>query len=215
MPYTSLIVRDIVLLCFPPDDAVFADIARRLLMSASVAEPAVIETALRQRYPQAVVRGRDPLASFGSSAWYLYRDGRYSPFNEGTHWWLEPDTARIVIDDDGRYLDGNPAALQLLGVDLEHLLASPSGSFTVPTYQESVPWILQLLQDTGELHSTTRLRPLDGRPDVPIEFHVTRDGAGIGRHISAVRPVPPGVLDVDIPDAEATTAQAVTDAVRS
>ncbi len=214
MPYTSLVVRDIVLLCFPPDDAVFADIARRLLVSADVAEPAVIEDALRRRYPEAVVRGRDPLASFGNSAWYLYRDGRYSPFNEGTRWWLEPDAARIVVDDDGRYLDGNPAALELLGVDLDGLLRAPSGAFTVPAYRETVPWILQLLLDTGELHSTTKLRPLDGGSDVPVEFHMTRDGAGAGRHVSAVRPVPPGVLDPGTPDVDPTPRSA-PDVVRS
>lgn len=215
MPYTSLVVRDIVLLCFPPGDAVFADIARRLLLGADLAEPTVIEAALRQRYPQAVVRGRDPLASFGNSAWYLYRDGRYSPFSEGTRWWLEPDAARIVVDDDGRYLDANPPALDLLGVDLPRLLAAPSGAFTVPAYRESVPWILQLLQDTGELHSTTVLRPLDGGPDLPMEFHMTRDGAGPGRHVSAVRPVPAAVLDLDIPDAQPTAERAASDVVRS
>ena len=85
----------------------------------------------------------------------------------------------------------------------------------MPAYQESVPWILQLLRDAGELHSTTKLRPLDGGPDVPVEFHMTRAGAGIGRNLSVVRPVPLGVLDPVIPDAEPTVGATAPDVVRS
>ena len=42
--------------------------------------PHDLEQALRPVYAQAIVRERDALASFGGRAWYVYRDGRYSPF---------------------------------------------------------------------------------------------------------------------------------------
>ena len=39
------------------------------------------ETAIAD--PRAVVRSREPLASLAGTAWYVYRDGRYSPFAMG------------------------------------------------------------------------------------------------------------------------------------
>lgn len=194
MPYSSLIVRDVVLLCFPPVDAVFAELARREAESMATHEPAKLERSLRKIYPSAVVRERDVLASFGGPAWYIYRDGRYSPFSSHP-WWDEPDGARIVLGDGGQYLDASPAALTLLGVDLEALRRSSPGSFTVPTYQTAVPWILQLLRDTGELHSTSLLRPAGGGQDLPVEYHLVRDGDGAGRHVATMRLVPQEVVE--------------------
>jgi hypothetical protein len=144
---------------------------------------------LRGIYPRAVVRARDAMASMDGTAWYVYRDGRYSPFVDAGQWWQDPMAARIVLSDDGRYLEATPAALALLAIDLESLQSAKAGDFTVPEYREIVPWILQLLRDTGELHSTSMLRPRTG-PDVAIEYHFARDGAGPGRHVSVMRPVP-------------------------
>ena len=68
-----------------------------------------------------------------------------------------------MLGPDGRYLDANEAALGLLGVDLDGLRAREPGSFTTPEVRETLPWVRQLLIDTGELHSTSILRPADGR----------------------------------------------------
>lgn len=195
MPYTSLIARDVVLLCFPPVDAVFGEVTRRAMDTVTSLEPGHLEAYLRQVYPAAVVRERHTLASFGRPAWYVYRDGRYSPFSDDP-WWEAPDAASILVGDGGQFLDASPAALELLGVDLPTLRAATPGSFTVPAYQSVVPWILQLIQDTGELHSTTMLRPADGRPDLPVEFRVVKDADGPGRHMSTMRPVPAEVVEV-------------------
>ena len=190
MPYTSVTVRGVALLCFPPDDAVFATVARRTFEASSRNTPAALERALRTAFPRAVVRSRDPLASFGAPAWYVYRDGRHSPFGHGANWWTDPTAARITIDDEGGYVDANPAALELLGVDRETFLASRSGDFTIPGFGAAIPWIMQLLRDTGELHSTALLRPAGDRPVEPIEFHLVRDADGPGRHVSTIRRVP-------------------------
>lgn len=191
MPYASVTVRGVALLCFPPDDAVFATVARRTFETSSSDTPAALERQLRTAYPQAVVRSREPLASFGGAAWYVYRDGRYSPFVQGSRWWDDPAAARIIVDDDGGYLDASPAALELLGVDRETFRASRSGDFAVPGFGVAIPWILQLLQDAGELHSTAMLRPRGDRPAEPIEFHLVKDADGPGRHVSTIRRVPP------------------------
>lgn len=199
LPYTSVIVRDVALLCFPPEDAVFASFVRRAFEAATSDDTTILQDELRTIYPRAVVRSREAFASLTGVAWYVYRDGRYSPFAPGPPWWEDPAAARIVIDDEGRYLDANPAALELLGVGLDELLAAPSGDFLPPTFSAAVPWILQLLRDTGELHSTSVVRPRGDRPDEPVEYHVVKDGDGPGRHVSTIRRVMPG--DDDSPPA--------------
>ena len=191
MPYTSVIVRDVALLCFPPEDVVFASFVRRSFEAATSDDTTLLQEELRTIYPRAVVRARDALASLAGVAWYVYRDGRYRPFGPGPPWWEEPTAARIVIDDAGRYLDANTAALELFGVRLDELVASRAGDFAPPNFSAAVPWILQLLRDTGELHSTSILRPRGDKPDEAVEYHVVKDGDGPGRHVSAIRRVAP------------------------
>jgi hypothetical protein len=190
VPYTSVAVRGIALLCFPPEDAVFARLARDSVTGAQGDDPAATQAALRRIYPHAVVVARHRLASFGGEAWYVYRDGRFSPFVESAPWWEDPSVARVVIAPDGEYLDANEPALALLGVALEELRAARSGDFTVPEYRVAVPWILQLVQDTGVLHSTSMLRRRDGAPDEPVEFHLVWEAEGPGRHVAWMRRVP-------------------------
>lgn len=193
MPYTPITVRAVVLLCFPPTDAVFAGLVRDLVDAATDPDPAALEGQLRRVYPGAVVRPRHQLAALRGPAWYVYRDGRYSPFAESP-WWGDPSVARTVVGDDGCYLDANEAALALLAVDLETLRAMRSGDFTLPEYREIVPWIRQLLIDTGELHSVAVMRPRGGGRDVPVEFHFVRDGDGPGRHVAWMRRVTPDAV---------------------
>lgn len=188
MPYTPITVRAVVLLCFPPTDAVFAGLVRELVGAAAAPDPEALEGQLRRVYPGAVVRPRHQLAALRGPAWYVYRDGRYSPFADSP-WWTDQGVARTVVGDDGRYLDANAAALALLAVDLETLRTMRSGDFTLPEYRELVPWIRQLLLDTGELHSLAVMRPHDGGPDLPVEYHFVRDGDGAGRHVAWMRRV--------------------------
>jgi len=191
LPYTSVIVRDVALLCFPPDDAVFSAFVRRTFGQLAGDSPADLQPELRSLYPRAVVRSREPLASLAGTAWYVYRDGRYSPFVDGPPRWAEPTAARVVSDDAGCYVDANQPALDLLGVSLEELRRSRAGDFTPPVYGAEAPWILQLLRDTGELHSISMLRSRKDEPDAAVEFHFEKDAAGPGLHVSTLRLVAP------------------------
>jgi len=193
LPYTSVIVRDVALLCFPPDDAVFGAFVRRTFGELAGDTPADLQSKVRSLYPRAVVHPREPLASLAGNAWYVYRDGRYSPFSDGPPWWDEPTAARVVIDDAGCYVDANPPALELLGVSLDELRRSKAGDFTPPAFGAEAPWIMQLLRDTGELHSLSMLRSRNDEPDAAVEFHFVKDAAGPGRHVSTLRLVAPEI----------------------
>jgi PAS domain-containing protein len=190
VPYRSVTHEGVTLLCFPPYDVVFARLAAERLAALPTKDPDALQTDLRATFADATVRRREPLASLGrGEAWYAYRDGRYSPFTDAAPWWEAPDVARFEIDAGGRYVGANEAALALIGVDAEGLREIRSGDLTDAATRPTVPWLWQLLQDVGVLHSTSRLVTPDGRK-VPVEYRLLLDAAGPGRHVSFVRVVP-------------------------
>lgn len=117
----------------------------------------------------------------------------------------EPNATEAVIglDAEGRYTDANPAALDLLGVSLEELLASSPDRFTI---QESDPSEAAALRteweaggsrpmvgtaglrradgttirvayaiETVETGLRARLRPIEGRPEAPSSVYTVGD----------------------------------------
>jgi PAS domain-containing protein len=190
MPYRSVTRDGVTLLCFPPHDLVFAGHAAHMLGLPDVADPGALQDALRTVYPGAVVRARESLAALGGGiAWYAYRDGRYSPFTDTEAWWEAEDVAYLVIDAEGRYVDANEAALDLIGMDMVALRSMSTGELTDPAVRPTVTWIWALLEDVGTLHSTSILVTPEGRR-VPIEYRLVRDGASEGRSVSFLRRVP-------------------------
>lgn len=195
MPYRSVTHAGVTLLCFPPYDVVFARLSAERLAALSTRDPDLLQADLRATYPDATVRRREALASLGrGEAWYAYRDGRYSPFTSEEPWWEDPGVARLEIDADGRYVAGNDAALELIGVDAEGLATLRSGDLTDPATRPNVPWVWQLLQDVGELHSTASLVTPSGRR-LPVEYRLLLDAAGPGRHVSYLRLVPTDAVE--------------------
>lgn len=194
MPYRSVTHGGITLLCFPPHDEVFARLSLDRLAALPRTDPEVLQEALTSDFPQAVVRRRESIASLGrSEAWYAYRDGRYSPFAVDLTWLDDPATARLEISADGAYLAANAAALELIGMDEAELRSLRTGDLTDPAFGPRVTWLWQLLQDVGELHSTSVLLTPDGR-HIPVEYRMVLDAAGPGRHVSHFRAVPPDAL---------------------
>lgn len=203
MPYRSVTRDGVSLLCFPPHDLVFAGHAARTLDALDEPNAHDLQMALQAVYPNAVVRARESLAALGGGvAWYAYRDGRYSPFTDTAAWWEADDAAHLVIDAEGRYVDANKAALELLELDLETLRSMRTGELTDPAVRPTVPWIMALLEDVGTLHSTSVLVTPDGRR-VPVEYRMVRDAAGEGRTVSYLRAVP--IEAVAGPGADAST----------
>lgn len=190
MPYRSVTHDGITLLCFPPHDEVFARLVTQHLASLATPDPDALASRLQATFPDAVVRRREALASLGhGEAWYAYRDGRYSPFTDDRPWWDDPGVARVELDDEGRYLDATPAALEIIGVDAAGLQTLGSGDLTDPATQPTVPWVWQLLKDVGVLHSTSMLIRPDGQR-VAVEYRIVLNAGGAGRHWSYFRPVP-------------------------
>lgn len=204
MPYRSVTHEGVTLLCFPPYDEVLARLAAERLQSLADRRPDALQASLRQTYPNATVRAREAIASLERAvAWYVYRDGRYSPFSDDGAWWTNPDVARVEIDDEGRYVEANPRALELIGIDLATLRTLRSGALTVPEARPSVPWLYQLLEDVGELHSTSMLLTPDGRR-IPVEYRLVRGGSPSGATVSYLREVPPEAAE---PSETATLGQ--------
>jgi hypothetical protein len=75
---------DLQLICFPPDDASFAERVQTLLDEFRGSRPteadllAAVLDGLRRDYPKVRIRSRDPIAEFelDGATWYVYRDGR-------------------------------------------------------------------------------------------------------------------------------------------
>lgn len=210
MPYRSVTRDGVSLLCFPPHDLVFAAVAARNLEALAPADPERLQAALQASYPDAVVRAQHALASLGGGgvAWYAYRDGRYSPFTDHEPWWEAADCAWIAIAADGRYVDANQAALDLIGIDLETLRTMSTGSLTDPAVRPDVPWIWALLEDVGTLHSTSILVTPGGRR-VPVEYRLLLGAAPGGHSICYLRAVP---LEAAAPTAPAEPAEPVAPA---
>ena len=197
MPYREITTRGITLLCFPFHDGAFVAIATRHVAAMDHPTPARLQVGLQATYPKAVVRERESFATLhGGEAWYVYRDGRYSPFaTEDTKWWEAADSAFIVVDaETGKYVKANEAAAALVGLDQSSLLTLRAVDLLDTGARKTVSWVVQLLQDVGELHSTAMLRTPDGRR-IAVEYRLVRDAADPGRMVSYLRAVPSEAAD--------------------
>ncbi len=158
-------------LTFPADDAVLRDLVESSVLDA--VEPERLQTALRRAFPRAVVRAKDPLATFGSigpDTWYCYRDGRLTAPDEETRWWEAGSVAHVVVDQSNRYIEANAAACALLGVEEGSLIGRRWSEFAQPGAEEDAEWLRQSLQRHGNAFSTFRLRRKDGSA-LEIEYH--------------------------------------------
>ena len=87
----------------PSDDRGFREHVLRLVRRAHVSRPSVLQSQLALIFPKVVVRARE--LSGENPVWYVYRDGRWTPPDQG-HWWegSEPSPDR-----------GPPRRIDLIG----------------------------------------------------------------------------------------------------
>ncbi|WP_152041631.1 PAS domain S-box protein [Salinigranum salinum] len=93
--------------------------------------------------------------------------------------------ALVLADDEGRYVDVNPAACELYGLSREELLGKTAADFAPPEYDFEAAWSAFLEQEAtrGEFEL---VRP-DG--DVRIAEFAARANVRPGEHLSILRDV--------------------------
>ena len=102
---------------FPAGDQTFAAFVRDAagrLERADRLDPASLQELLRRWHSRALVRQRDPLASFGAATWYVYRDGQAGVRVEDD-WWQGEGVATALLGEDQVFIDGDEAACGLVG----------------------------------------------------------------------------------------------------
>jgi PAS domain S-box-containing protein len=104
------------------------------------------------------------------------------------------ERARIRVDRDGRYLEANGQALELLGVTEDELLELDISAFTPPEYRDVVMEAWRVRATTGPIRAagTTTLRPRAGSP-IGIEYENVRkpDGTYVSTFAAIGEPPPP------------------------
>ena len=115
--------------------------------------------------------------------------------------------AMVIVDDDGEYVDVNPAACELFGLPEDELLGRSVDEFTATGYDFPAAWAQ--FEDVDRDRGLFLLVRDDGER-VAVEFAATRDVTP-GRHLSILRRVAgfdPGV------DHQAGATDDATDADR-
>jgi PAS domain-containing protein len=104
------------------------------------------------------------------------------------------ERARIRVDRDGRYLEANGQALELLGVTEDELMELDISAFTPPEYRDVVMEAWRVRATSGPIRTagTTTLRPRD-RPPIGIEYDNVRqpDGTYLSTFADIGEPPPP------------------------
>ncbi|MDQ3031870.1 MAG: PAS domain S-box protein [Myxococcota bacterium] len=95
--------------------------------------------------------------------------------------------AILITDDDGRYVDGNEAALALLGVPRAQLLAMSVRDLAPEAAKEAIDAMWRRFLDEGRMSGELEVRRPDGSPRT-VEFRATANFRP-GRHLSALRDV--------------------------
>ncbi|HKG55933.1 MAG TPA: PAS domain-containing protein [Candidatus Limnocylindrales bacterium] len=178
-------------LTFPPGDRIFTERVREVLDEASGGVDETIELLTERLavvHPRVSIRVRSGLAGFGPGpVIYVFRDGTALPKGESEAWISRPDTALLVTDGDGTYIDATEPAAALFGVPREEILGKPAGTFTKPDARiEDADAVWRALREAGRLHSLAVVCRPDGT-DVPVEFITIRDGVGAGRNLTLIR----------------------------
>jgi PAS domain-containing protein len=106
--------------------------------------------------------------------------------------------AVLSLDRTGRYIDADQAALELLGVSLADLLASPPDRFTIePTDDDEQASFREAWATSGSrpLVGTAGLRRADGQT-IRVSFAIEPAGAGFRARLSPIQgePVAPATM---------------------
>jgi PAS domain-containing protein len=142
-----------------------------------LASAAALQARLRRMFPRVLVRER--ALSSESPAWYVYRDGAWTPPLAGP-WWDEPRLPRVAVGTDGWVLEANPAARSLFGILEPELGARHFTDFIAPGTLEDSQALFAVVAAGHELTATALVKPSNG-PVIATDIHAeSRDGKLVG-----------------------------------
>src|SRR5581483_4521736 len=95
--------------------------------------------------------------------------------------------AMVIADDEGNYIDANPAACELFGVSKAELLGSNLARFVEPGHDREAAQAWRAFLDTGEQQGLFRLNRPNGEVR-DLEYNA-RANILPGRHLSILRDV--------------------------
>jgi len=161
----------------------------RLFDATDATSLGAVAKEVRRAYPNAQVRKKDDFARLDGEqlVWYAYRD-RPPEAAPRIDWWSNPDLARTVVDETGRYVGANAQAADLFGVDESTILGGRAGDFTRNEGETLASVLFDTLMRNGTLESTAVVLRPDGS-EIPIIFRITRDGDGPGRHVTVMEAI--------------------------
>ena len=146
---------------FPRGDEAFAAFVRDAmarLERADRLDPEELQSLLRRWHSRALVRERDPLASFGASTWYVYRDGQAGVRLEDD-WWQQANVATARLGEDQVFIGGDDDACALVG--------RPPGGLAGVSWRELVPPVARD-DDADWLFGDLKERPVQSVFDFPL-----------------------------------------------
>ena len=177
---------------FPTSDRVFLERVREIAATLEAATPeaavAGFEAKLRPVYPTAAVHIQGDLATLDRvTTLYVFRDGTVAAKESADDWADGDETARVVSDADGIYVDANEGAARLFGIPRDEIIGRRAGDFTRPDARVTDAVALwRELNARGRLHSLAWVVCSDGT-ETRVEFITTRDGDGPGRNVTYMR----------------------------
>src|SRR5947207_10092877 len=160
------------LITIPSTDMAFRRHVESISRHPTVAGPEALETRLRRVFPRVLVRERD--LSGEAPAWYVYRDGRWTP-PERHQWWAEADLPRVCLSLDGWLVDANPQARGLLGISLGETEPRYFTDFVAPGALDDAQQLLGVIRSGHVLTATVLVRPTGGEV-IGCDLHASRSG---------------------------------------
>ncbi len=125
---------EIQLRTFPSVDHAFRSFVRAALLRNVTLAPDELQSAIRARYPVAVVRAQDAFARRADTVvWYAFRYGSIvDPSVAPPHDWNLPGVAEAIIDADRRFLEVNDALAAIVELPPEVIVGHVLEEFTNP-----------------------------------------------------------------------------------
>jgi PAS domain-containing protein len=171
------------LITIPTSDSAFREHVHTL---SGAETPRDLEARLRRIFPRVVVRER---TISGAPAWYVYRDGAWSPSLTGD-WWEDPRLPRVSVSADGWFQEANATARGLLGIEGDDPSTHYFTDFIVPGTLDDSLNLFRIIGGGKILDATILLRPLSGDV-IALDIHAQRVGDAIVAVFRLAGDVPP------------------------